>query len=315
MSARAITSRHACVAFVAAGILAHMTFGQGATPVTVERPTTAATAAGPSNTSPATSPATTSQATSPVLAPIGDPLADLRLVPIDPGTEDVSRLWEGGRQMPVELRKPLNFEQVYRVEGDLSRLGVLGVSPATGQAMYARASGGLVAIFPQSEYVATKQGRFPVVPANTTFLLGSIQTSPNSPAGVRTPEMGQMNRTAASMAQRVDQRAFSRRIPDSAPPPRRERISIWNSEATRRLRLATLLDEAKDAAAKDVAAKDAAVENAERFDLEAANAPRYETPPNNADAKAASIAPPPPTSLDAELDSAFDAALTPASDR
>lgn len=311
MSARPITSQHACVAFVAAGMLARVTLGQGATPVTVERPTTAATPAGPSNTSPATS-----LASSPVLAPIGDPLADLRLVPIDPGTEDVSRLWEGGRQMPVELRKPLNFEQVYRVEGDLSRLGVLGVSPATGQAMYARASGGLVAIFPQSEYVATKQGRFPVVPANTTFLLGSIQTSPNSPAGVRTPEMGQMNRTAASMAQRVDQRAIASRIPDFAPPPRRERISIWNSEATRRLRLATLLDEAKDAAAKGVAAKDAAATNADRFDLDAAEAPKLETPLNNADAKAASIAPPPPpTALGAELDSAFDAALTPASDR
>lgn len=311
MSARAITSQQACVALLAAGLLAHVTLGQGATPVTVERPTTAVSAASASNTSPATS-----QTTSPVPAPIGDPLADLRLVPIDPGTEDVSRLWEGGRQMPVELRKPLNFEQVYRVEGDLSRLGVLGVSPATGQAMYARASGGLVAIFPQSEYVATKQGRFPVVPANTTFLLGSIQTSPSSLSGVRTPEMGQMSLTAASMAQRVDQRAFSRRIPDSAPPPRHERISIWNSEATRRLRLAALLDEAKDAAAKNVAAKDAAAENAERINRQAADAPKLETLQNNADAKAPSIAPPtPPTASDATLDSAFDAALTPASDR
>lgn len=288
----------ACAAMIAAGMFARVSFGQGVT--NPERPSTAAGATSASK----------SPATPPVSAPIGDPLADLRLVPVDPGTEDVSRLWEGGRQMPVELRKPLNFEQVYRVEGDLSRLGVLGVSPATGQAMYARASGGLVAIFPQSEYVRTKHGRTPVVPANTTFLLGSIQTSLNSLSGARTPETGEMNRTAASMAQRVDQRALSRRIPDTAPPPRRERISIWNSEVTRRSRLAALLDEAKD-----VAVESKAAERPAPIDGAKADAPKGDPPPYNADANAARSKPTPPAAFDPALDSAFDAAFTPASDQ
>lgn len=152
--------------------------------------------------------------------------------------------------MPVDLRKPLNFEQVYRVEGDLSRLGVLGVSPLEGQAMYARASGGLVAIFPQSEYVRTRRGPFPVVPANTTFLLGSIQTpttmtAPGSTSGTNTSAN---NVTAASAAQRVDTRAnLSQPTEVLAPKPRREPPSIWNSEVTRRSRLSHLLDEAKAA--------------------------------------------------------------------
>lgn len=148
--------------------------------------------------------------------------------------------------MPVDLRKPLNFEQVYRVEGDLSRLGVLGISPAPGQSMYARASGGLIAVFPQSEYVRTRQGAFPIVPANTTFLLGSAQTLtqlPTDPAlagGV----------TAASAAQRVDlrARATTEPVPTTSRPPRREAGSIWESEVTRRSRLEQLLDEASKVA-------------------------------------------------------------------
>ena len=158
----------------------------------------------------------------------------------------MSILREGGRQMPVDLRKPLNFEQVYRVEGDLSRLGVLGISPAPGQSMYARASGGLIAVFPQSEYVRTRQGAFPIVPANTTFLLGSAQTLtqlPTHPAlsgGV----------TAASAAQRVDLRARNTTgpVPTTSRPPRREAGSIWESEVTRRSRLEQLLDQASKVA-------------------------------------------------------------------
>lgn len=246
----------ACVAMIAAGVLARVGLGstqvgaQGATATNAERPSTAASASAASASNAAPTP--------PVLAPIGDPLADLRLVPIDPGTEDVSRLWEGGRQMPVDLRKPLNFEQVYRVEGDLSRLGVLGVSPAAGESMYARASGGMVAMFPQSEYVRTKDGRFPVVPANTTFLQGSIQTLTGLPQG---ESRGSGGVTAASAAQRVDTRA------NVAPPvepvkattTKREPATIWTSEVARRSRLSQLLDEVKvaDAAGKPAPTKPA----------------------------------------------------------
>jgi hypothetical protein len=244
-------AKFACVAMIAAGVLARVGLGsaqvgaQGATATNAQRPSTAAgaSAASASNTPPP-------PVATPIGAPIGDPLADLRLVPIDPGTEDVSRLWEGGRQMPVDLRKPLNFEQVYRVEGDLSRLGVLGVSPAAGESMYARASGGMVAVFPQSEYVRTKQGRFPVVPANTTFLQGSIQTLTGLPQG---ESRGSGGVTAASAAQRVDTRANvqPQAEPVKATATKREPVSIWTSEVARRSRLSQLLDEVKSADAAE----------------------------------------------------------------
>ncbi len=191
--------------------------------------------------------ANAANANAPVAAPIGDPLANLRMVPIDPGTEDVSNLWTGSRQMPVDLRTPLNFDKVYRVEGDLSRLGVLGVSAQQGQAMYARASGGMIAIFPRSEYVRTKQGTVPVVPANTTFLLGSIRTlGQAAPTGGDAPSA-----TAASAAQRVDLRANATPVAEVAKEPaaKREAATIWTSEVMRRSRLAALLDEAKGAEA------------------------------------------------------------------
>lgn len=231
----------ACVAWSALSVIAPLAHAQSAGASNNPRPSTAAGTSSASNTAAGAS-AAPNASTPPVAAPIGDPLADLRLVPIDPGTEDVSILREGGRQMPVDLRKPLNFEQVYRVEGDLSRLGVLGISPAPGQSMYARASGGLIAVFPQSEYVRTRQGAFPIVPANTTFLLGSAQTLTQLPkdsalaGGV----------TAASAAQRVDLRArvTTEPVPMASRPPRREAGSIWESEVTRRSRLEQLLDQA-----------------------------------------------------------------------
>ena len=102
----------------------------------------------------------------------------LRLIPIEPGFEDVSLLATSSKRMPVDLRMPLNFDQIYRIEGDLSRLGLTGRNTSwlarANTPMFARASGGLIAIFPQSEYVQTKRGMRPVVPANTTFFIGTI---------------------------------------------------------------------------------------------------------------------------------------------
>lgn len=188
-------------------------------------------------------------AVAPVAAPIGDPMSGVRLVPVDPGTEDVSNLWSGGRQMPVDLRTPLDFDQVYRVEGDLSRLGVLGVGSRPDQVMYARASGGTIAIFPRSKYVPTREGMFPVIPENTTFVTSSL-----SVPAINTSWMKQDSGTitAASAAQKVYLRANVAGAQQEleAKAPRREPATIWTSEVVRRSRLAALMDQARGAEAE-----------------------------------------------------------------
>lgn len=191
---------------------------------------------------PVTAPSASAQPASANTPAPGD-ISGLRLVPVDPGTEDVSNLWTGGRQLPVDMRTPLNFDRVYRVEGDLSKLGVLGVTPQRGESMYARASGGLLAIFPRSEYVRTRTGVTPVVPASTTFVLGSL-ASPSQTTARNGESTGS---TAASVAQRVNLRAdaVAPSTEPTQPAAARAPATIWTSEVARRSRLAALLDEAK----------------------------------------------------------------------
>ena len=80
---------------------------------------------------------------------------------------DIGPLGTSGRQQDASLRVPNDFGGLYQIPKDAS-------TPYAG--WFARRRGGLTAVFPKGDYMADKDGLYPVVPANTTYIMGAIQT-------------------------------------------------------------------------------------------------------------------------------------------
>lgn len=93
--------------------------------------------------------------------PYGLPIEHLQ--PIEERVGDVGPLSTSLREIYPGLAVPSGFQQVYRVPG---RDDVL-----------MRLDGGVVAVFPRSEYERTDSGVVPVVPAGTVFYIGLPQTN------------------------------------------------------------------------------------------------------------------------------------------
>lgn len=91
---------------------------------------------------------------------------------IDAGRADRGPLATSARRVPIDLRVPLSFDRVYRVPGSTTGVQVPGA--AAGEELYARISGGLTAVFPRSEYVATKRGTAAIIPPGTIFYIGAL---------------------------------------------------------------------------------------------------------------------------------------------
>lgn len=147
---------------------------------------------------------------------------------VDPGIGDVGPLSTSQRQLPMDLRTPTGFENVYRVRGREDTL--------------LRISGGLAATFPKSQYVPTAWGQVPVVPPGTVFHIGGVPKSlfgEDDGAG-ETRAYNAIDRTAIP-------RAPGSYIPPPLPP-RPEPPSLWESELYRSYRLRTLLLEASASA-------------------------------------------------------------------
>jgi hypothetical protein len=77
---------------------------------------------------------------------------------LDEGVEDRGPLSTSLREMHVDLRQPVGFENVYRV-GEQDELLM-------------RISGGLHAVFPRSVYAETVFGPLPLTPPGTLFFVG-----------------------------------------------------------------------------------------------------------------------------------------------
>jgi hypothetical protein len=175
---------------------------------------------------------------------------------VEAGREDAGRLLRSGRLPRVDLRVPNSFERVYRVD-----------SPTLGAATpprYARVSGALIAIFPQSEYEMTESGPRSTIPAGTVFAIGREAAARVINPGSGGPQGPEVDRPAAAIrtSQRVDMRAnIGAEFPPPTPstpasassaasqvgiefsPPRSG--SIWGDEAYRAARVAELLDRAR----------------------------------------------------------------------
>lgn len=172
---------------------------------------------------------------------------------VEAGREDAGRLLRSGRLSRVDLRVPNSFERVYRVESP-----TLGTSAP---ARFARVSGALIAIFPQSEYEATETGVRPTVPAGTVFAIGKEAAARLINSGSSAPRRALADRpaTAVRTSQRVDTRA-DMAAPKLTPgvgdvPAEAASVgaelglprgrSIWGDEAYRAIRVAELLDRAR----------------------------------------------------------------------
>jgi hypothetical protein len=81
-----------------------------------------------------------------------------KLEVVDQGVEDRGGLEKSFRVMPLDLRVPSGFQQVYRVPGSENLL--------------MRGNGALFAVFPRSLYRRTVVGNLPVVPADVHYAIG-----------------------------------------------------------------------------------------------------------------------------------------------
>ena len=97
----------------------------------------------------------------------------LHLTPVPQGHADVSTLAVDPRIAQPNFAEPLGFGGLYRVEAaDAFR----GVSPV-GEPLFARRSGGLTAVFPQSVYTPTMSGDVALIPPGTVFVIGDATTN------------------------------------------------------------------------------------------------------------------------------------------
>ena len=162
--------------------------------------------------------------------------------PLDPGYGDMGPLSAQSRVVPMDLREPSGFERVYS----------LGRGP-DGKTVYARVSGGLVATYTQSDYMATPYGAVSAVPPGTVFRIGKLSDFMNKPADSSAHSDkavgGSPNRSAAQSA---IQRAtltpnHLRSSAANAAATAADEIPIgelWNSEPFRQSRVCSLIDNA-----------------------------------------------------------------------
>ncbi len=93
-----------------------------------------------------------------------DPAAGMRKV--DQGYTDASPLGTSNRDVPLDLRVPDGFRDVYQLPASAGRYA----------GWYARISGGggIVAVYQQGRYTAVNGGLRADVPADTTFFIGGL---------------------------------------------------------------------------------------------------------------------------------------------
>jgi len=179
---------------------------------------------------------------------------------IDPGTADLSPNGASLRILPDVLRPPTGFEQLYAVPqgAPIGSRAPGTVAPGTdfsgsGERYFARADGGVVAVFPRSVYVPTQAGNIPLIPPGTVFHIGSPESilgerSGGSPSTPSTTSPWRVNTRVDLRVDRSLAGAGAREAERGLRQPRRRPGSICTDEPYRRRRVAELLDAAHRAA-------------------------------------------------------------------
>jgi hypothetical protein len=122
------------------------------------------------------------------------------LRPIDASVEDINPLSASLRQIHSDLLQPSGFQHVYRVPGHDDLL--------------MRVSGGVYAVFPESDYATNRDGRtVPQIPAGTIFYIG-LPTKLTTPGHV-TKQSGAGIEPTVRLASELNSRSAID-IPDAA---------------------------------------------------------------------------------------------------
>lgn len=158
---------------------------------------------------------------------------------VEAGVADTSPLGESLRLAPLDLRSPLGFDAVYRVRG------------SNGEDLFARASGGLIAVFPVSIYAPGT--RAPEIPPGTVFYIGGLPSTflSQQPSvelvapigGVTSGPLGVGVDLSASPGESASGRradAADARAAAGVRGAARVPWSIWSSDEYRRRRIADL---------------------------------------------------------------------------
>lgn len=146
--------------------------------------------------------------------------------------DDVSPLSNSLRVQQRDPRRPVDFDRVYRVDGNLRLFG--------GGQRFVRIDSGIVAVFSRSEYTPVKQGVLRAdIPAGTVFYLGDVRSilSDDSSEAYR-PGILAVDLSAAGLTQ------------EALGPRERPSVSnmetptVFSNEAYRVYRVGQLLDRA-----------------------------------------------------------------------
>lgn len=154
---------------------------------------------------------------------------------VDQGVGDRTELSSSYRDMGVDLRSPMNFDRVYKVDAR-SRLlrGMQGFEKGA----YARAHGGLVAVFPKGAYLEVAPGvDMAQVPPGTvyTFADSSRMSHVGEAKDARATRPG-----AVPLVVRIDAKPITK--PADIPAHESAGFSIWSDETYRQRRVGQLLD-------------------------------------------------------------------------
>jgi hypothetical protein len=107
------------------------------------------------------------------------------LTRVEPVVSDTDPLRTSLRTYPTDLRQPMGFKEIFRINGSAAQAQRLGFSSATGQDLLARRDGAVTAVFPQSVYREAKNGAVPLIPPGTIFFIGDLPVDPFEGQGDR----------------------------------------------------------------------------------------------------------------------------------
>ena len=126
---------------------------------------------------------------------------------VDQGVEDRGGFEKSLRVLPLDMRVPTGFQQVYRVPGR--------------EDLLMRGNGALYAVFPRSVYQRTPVGAVPIVPADVHFSIGM-------PGGFAYPG-GYLHHDSAAPDPRIATRVDARVRLKAATPIVEDRAVIQRS--------------------------------------------------------------------------------------
>lgn len=157
-------------------------------------------------------------------------MAQPGLTPVEQQFDDVSPLSNSLRVQPLDLRQPIEFDRVYRLDPTPRLFG--------GGRKFARIDNGIIAVFDRSEYSPVQRGVLRAdIPAGTVFYLGDpsavLFARGHEDSG---PSILAVNISAAGLIDRTHSQRENVGLFEQSTP------TVFSNEAYRVYRVGQLLD-------------------------------------------------------------------------